>query len=177
MPHVKFNVLFSLSGYARLSNVEFYHSGQEGFVATYDARFSLTFFDIGRVSATRPSYVTHCTFHNGFSPAFGVVGTHDLEFVNNVIHHTVGSGMYDVMEEYTHKHACTHVLMYSCTQALMYSCTHALMHSCTHALMHSYSCTHVLMHSCTHALMYSCTHALMYSCTHALTHTHQILIT
>ena len=104
MPHVKFNVLFSLSGYARLSNVEFFHSGQEGFIATYDARFSLTFYDIGRVSATRPSYVTHCTFHNGFSPAFGVVGTHDLEFVNNVIHHTVGPGMYDVMEECIHSY-------------------------------------------------------------------------
>ena len=58
----------------------------------------MTFFDIGKVSATRPSYVTKCTFHNGFSPSFGVVGTHDLELVNNVIHHTVGPGEEHVMK-------------------------------------------------------------------------------
>ena len=86
------DTLFFPPGYARLSNVEFFRSGQEGFVASHDARYSMTFFDIGRVSTTRPSYVTKCTFHNGFSPAIGVIGTHSLELVNNVIHHTVGSG-------------------------------------------------------------------------------------
>ena len=92
MTYLHFDVLFSSSGYARLSNIEFLHSGQLGFVASYDARYSVTFFDIGKVSTTRPSYVTKCTFHNGFSPAFGVIGTHNLELFNNVIHHTVGSG-------------------------------------------------------------------------------------
>ena len=96
-------VLISPSGYARLSNVEFLHSGQEGFVSSFDARYSVTFFDIGKISITRPSYVTKCAFHNGFSPSFGVVGTHDLELVNNVIHHTVGPG-----EEYVIK-ACVYV--------------------------------------------------------------------
>ena len=86
------DIVFFPPGYARLSNVEFFRSGQEGFVASYDARYSMTFFDIGRVSTTRPSYITKCTFHNGFSPAIAVIGTHSLELVNNVIHHTVGSG-------------------------------------------------------------------------------------
>ena len=85
--------VLSPTGYARLSNVEFIHSGQLGFVASVDARFSVTFFDIGKVSATRPSYVTKSTFHHGFSPAVGVFKTHDLEVANNIIHHTVGPGM------------------------------------------------------------------------------------
>ena len=88
---------FTPPGYARLSNVEFVHSGQLGFVASVDARFSVTFFDIGKVSAARQSYVTKSTFHHGFSPAVGVFKTHDLEVANNIIHHTVGPGMYSGM--------------------------------------------------------------------------------
>ncbi|KAL5019598.1 hypothetical protein ScPMuIL_002490 [Solemya velum] len=77
-------------GYARLSNVEFYHTGQEGWTMDYDPRFSVVFVYTGDVSPIRPSYITGCTFHNGFSTAIGVFGTHGLVMSHNVIHHTVG---------------------------------------------------------------------------------------
>ncbi|XP_033757813.1 fibrocystin-L-like [Pecten maximus] len=80
-------------GYARLSNVEFFHTGQEGYTEFYDARFSLTFLDGGTVSNIKPSYINKCAFHNGFSPAIGVFGTHSLPIEDNVIHHTVWWGI------------------------------------------------------------------------------------
>ena len=80
-------------GYARISNVEFYHSGQEGWVDSYDPRFSVSFVDSGTVSAAFPSYVKGCAFHNGFSPAIGLFGANQVLVEDNVIHHTVGPGM------------------------------------------------------------------------------------
>ncbi|XP_021347967.1 fibrocystin-L-like [Mizuhopecten yessoensis] len=80
-------------GYARLSNVEFFHTGQEGYTEFYDARFSLTFLDGGTVTSIKPSYVNKCAFHNGFSPAIGVFGTHSLPIEDNVVHHTVWWGI------------------------------------------------------------------------------------
>ena len=79
-------------GYARISNVEFHRSGQEGYVAHYDPRFSLAFLDTGTVSDIKPSYVRANAFHDGFSTAIGVFGANELDISNNVIHHTVGSG-------------------------------------------------------------------------------------
>ena len=81
-----------IAGLARLNNVEFYHSGQEGWTDYYDPRFSIAFLDIGPVMRERPSYIEHCAFHHGFSPAIGVFGTQYLNITNNVVHHTVGSG-------------------------------------------------------------------------------------
>ncbi|XP_021354106.1 fibrocystin-L-like [Mizuhopecten yessoensis] len=80
-------------GYARLSNVEFFHTGQESYTEFYDARFSLTFLDGGTVSNIKPSSVNKCAFHNGFSPAIGVYGTHGLPIDDNVLHHTVWWGI------------------------------------------------------------------------------------
>ncbi|XP_069121982.1 fibrocystin-L-like [Argopecten irradians] len=80
-------------GFARLSNVEFFHTGQEGYTEFYDARFSLTFLDGGTVSNIKPSYVNKCAFHNGFSPAIGVFATHSLPIEDNVVHHTVWWGI------------------------------------------------------------------------------------
>ncbi|XP_078698697.1 fibrocystin-L-like isoform X2 [Branchiostoma floridae x Branchiostoma belcheri] len=81
------------TGYARIRNVEFYHTGQEGWNAFYDPRFSLAFVNTGDVSEAKPSKVENSAFHNGFSPAIGVYGTNELEIINNVVHHTVGQGM------------------------------------------------------------------------------------
>ncbi|XP_060084827.1 fibrocystin-L-like, partial [Ylistrum balloti] len=80
-------------GYARLSNVEFFHTGQESYTEFYDARFSLTFLDGGTVSNIKPSYINKCAFHNGFSPAIGVFGTHGLPIEDNVVHHAIWWGI------------------------------------------------------------------------------------
>ncbi|XP_022094388.1 fibrocystin-L-like [Acanthaster planci] len=77
-------------GYARISNVQFFHTGQLGWSDSFDPRYSLAYLDIGRVTEKLPSYVKGCSFHNGFSPAIGVFGTDGLLVKDNVIHHTVG---------------------------------------------------------------------------------------
>ncbi|XP_035685638.1 fibrocystin-L-like [Branchiostoma floridae] len=81
------------TGYARIKNVEFYQTGQEGWNAFYDPRFSLAFVNTGDVSDAKPSMVENNAFHNGFSPGIGVYGTNKLEIINNIVHHTVGQGM------------------------------------------------------------------------------------
>ncbi|KAJ8026005.1 Fibrocystin-L [Holothuria leucospilota] len=80
-------------GYARISSVQFKHTGQEGWTDFYDPRYSLAFLDAGEVTEEFPSYVRGCSFHNGFSTAIGVYGTHGLEVSDNVIHHVVGPGI------------------------------------------------------------------------------------
>ena len=84
--------LFFFLGYARISNVEFYHSGQEGWTDFYDPRYSLAFLDTGTVDDAYPSFVKGCSFHNGFSSAIGLYGAHGVMVQDNVIHHTVGPG-------------------------------------------------------------------------------------
>ncbi|WAR05573.1 PKHL1-like protein, partial [Mya arenaria] len=81
------------TGYARLSNVEFYHTGQEGWTEEYDPRFSVSFVATGTVSNVKPSKVTRCSFHNGFNTAVGAFGIGSLEVSNNVVFGTVGNGM------------------------------------------------------------------------------------
>ncbi|XP_066271366.1 fibrocystin-L-like [Branchiostoma lanceolatum] len=82
------------TGYARILNVEFYHTGQEGWTDFYDPRYSLAFLDVGEVEDDhRKSYIRKNTFHSGFSPAIGVFGTQNLDIEDNVIHHTVGPAM------------------------------------------------------------------------------------
>ncbi|XP_035687262.1 fibrocystin-L-like [Branchiostoma floridae] len=82
------------TGYARVENVEFYHTGQEGWTDFYDPRYSLAFLDVGLVEDDhRKSYIRKNTFHSGFSPAIGVFGTQNMDVEDNVIHHTVGPAM------------------------------------------------------------------------------------
>ncbi|KAM9290514.1 fibrocystin-L-like, partial [Gastrophryne carolinensis] len=79
-------------GSARIENVEFYHSGQEGYRDPIDPRYSLAFLNLGEVSSN-DSYVKGCAFHNGFSPAIGVFYTNGLDVDDNVIYFTVGEGI------------------------------------------------------------------------------------
>ncbi|XP_040210792.1 fibrocystin-L-like [Rana temporaria] len=79
-------------GNARIANVEFYHSGQEGYRDPIDPRYSLAFLNLGEVLSNE-SYVKGCAFHNGFSPAIGVFYTNGLNVDNNVIYFTVGEGI------------------------------------------------------------------------------------
>ena len=87
-------IIFSplVSGYGRISNVEFVHTGQEGWTDKYDPRFSLVFLDSGTSRLSSPSYVRGCSFHNGFSTAIGLFGAHRIYVEDNLIHHTIGSG-------------------------------------------------------------------------------------
>ncbi|KAM4688908.1 fibrocystin-L [Discoglossus pictus] len=79
-------------GSARIDNVEFYHSGQEGYRDPTDPRYSLAFLNLGEVPANT-SYVKGCAFHNGFAPAIGVFGTNGLDVDDNIIYFTVGEGI------------------------------------------------------------------------------------
>nr|XP_014351910.1 PREDICTED: fibrocystin-L [Latimeria chalumnae] len=80
-------------GYARISNVEFYHSGQEGYRDFTDPRYSVAFLNLGEIVGNDSSYLRGCAFHHGFSPAIGVFGTDGLDIDDNVIHFTVGEGI------------------------------------------------------------------------------------
>ncbi|XP_028646739.2 fibrocystin-L-like [Erpetoichthys calabaricus] len=79
-------------GAARLSNVEFYHTGQNGYVSSSDPRFSVVFMNMGEISENDTSYIQGCSFHQGFSPAIGIFGTNKLSVDDNVIYFTVGQG-------------------------------------------------------------------------------------
>ncbi|XP_075681934.1 fibrocystin-L [Rhinoderma darwinii] len=79
-------------GSARIKNVEFYHTGQEGYRDPTDPRYSLAFLNLGEISPDE-SYVKGCAFHNGFSPAIGVFYTNGLDIDDNIIHFTVGEGI------------------------------------------------------------------------------------
>nr|XP_055075127.1 fibrocystin-L-like [Misgurnus anguillicaudatus] len=78
-------------GKAQIRNVEFYHTGQEGWNDPSDPRYSLAFLNLGNVAGE--SYIKGCAFHDGFAPAIGVFGTDGLNIDDNVIHHTVGEGI------------------------------------------------------------------------------------
>ncbi|KAK2887447.1 hypothetical protein Q8A67_015675 [Cirrhinus molitorella] len=82
---------FTFRGKAQIRNVEFFHTGQEGWNDVSDPRYSLVFFDLGGVAGE--SYIKGCAFHDGFAPGIGVFGTDGLSIEDNVIHHTVGEGI------------------------------------------------------------------------------------
>ncbi|KAJ8334858.1 hypothetical protein SKAU_G00404970 [Synaphobranchus kaupii] len=79
-------------GRAQIRDVEFYHTGQEGYRDFNDPRYSVAFLDLGDIS-TNESYIQGCAFHRGFSPAIGVFGTNGLSVDDNVIYFTVGEGI------------------------------------------------------------------------------------
>ncbi|XP_052830942.1 fibrocystin-L [Octopus bimaculoides] len=81
-------------GYIRLSNVEFYHSGQYGWATKNDPRYSVALHNLGTIDhRLRPTYVRNCSFHDGFSTAIGIYSSHTVTIDNNIIHHTIGSGI------------------------------------------------------------------------------------
>lgn len=94
-------LLHKFSGYARLSNVEFRYTGQEGWVERGDARTSLAFADAGTVNPIKPSYVKHCSFHKSFAPAITVHGTNNLPIEWNIMADSVWFGMYGAIKQNT----------------------------------------------------------------------------
>ncbi|XP_075406661.1 fibrocystin-L [Tenrec ecaudatus] len=85
--------MVTFRGKARISNVEFYHSGQEGYRDSTDPRYAVTFLNLGQIEERGSSYVRGCAFHHGFSPAIGVFGTDGLDLDDNIIYFTVGEGI------------------------------------------------------------------------------------
>ncbi|KAI5615922.1 fibrocystin-L precursor [Silurus asotus] len=79
-------------GKAQFRDVEFYHTGQEGWTDSTDPRYSVAFLNLGMVSQNE-SYVKGCAFHHGFAPAIGIFGTDGMTVDDNIIHHTVGEGI------------------------------------------------------------------------------------
>uniref|UniRef100_A0AAY5ETB4 Polycystic kidney and hepatic disease 1 (autosomal recessive)-like 1 n=1 Tax=Electrophorus electricus TaxID=8005 RepID=A0AAY5ETB4_ELEEL len=82
---------FSMGG-AQIRDVEFYLTGQEGWTDYTDPRYSLAFLNLGVTE--HGSYLKGCAFHHGFAPAVGIFGTHGLNVDDNIIHHTVGEGIF-----------------------------------------------------------------------------------
>lgn len=81
------------TGFAQISNVEFYHTGQDGFKDNTDPRFSIAFVDvISSEESLRYSYVKTSSFYCGFNTAIGVFAVNDLEIDSNIVYHTVGAG-------------------------------------------------------------------------------------
>lgn len=82
-----------------MSNVEFYHMGQEGYTEWYDPRYALAFVD-APVGMSRPSYIESCAFHHSFSPSIGIYNSHNVPVINNVIHYSVGWGNVSYLDTY-----------------------------------------------------------------------------
>uniref|UniRef100_A0A8C4N397 Polycystic kidney and hepatic disease 1 (autosomal recessive)-like 1 n=1 Tax=Eptatretus burgeri TaxID=7764 RepID=A0A8C4N397_EPTBU len=80
-------------GYARISNVEFHYSGQEGYRDASDPRFSISFLGLEKIVVDGVRYIRGCSFHHGFAPAIGIFDTDGVIVEDNVIHHTVGEGV------------------------------------------------------------------------------------
>ncbi|XP_042639560.1 fibrocystin-L [Orycteropus afer afer] len=85
--------MMTFRGEARISNVEFYHGGQEGYRDSTDPRYAVTFLNLGQIQENGSSYIRGCAFHHSFSPAIGVFGTDGLDIDDNIIYFTVGEGI------------------------------------------------------------------------------------
>jgi len=79
-------------GWARISNVEFFRTGQEGWTERWDPRFSLAWVNTGPHVDKRPSYVNCSAFHDGYSTAIGLFGASDIAVLDNVVHRTIHDG-------------------------------------------------------------------------------------
>nr|XP_026695327.1 fibrocystin-L-like [Ciona intestinalis] len=82
-----------LTGWARISNVEFLRAGQEGWTESYDPRFGVAFVRTGTVSAGRPSYVQNSAFHDSYSTAIGIFGASGINITGNVVHRAIHDGI------------------------------------------------------------------------------------
>jgi hypothetical protein len=77
------------TGTARFHGVEFEGCGQDGF---FDPRYSLVYINVGDIT-NNSSYVTSCSFHDGYSAGLGAFGSNALTIANNVFHKTIGPSL------------------------------------------------------------------------------------
>uniref|UniRef100_H2YFZ9 G8 domain-containing protein n=1 Tax=Ciona savignyi TaxID=51511 RepID=H2YFZ9_CIOSA len=85
--------VMSISGWARLSNVELLRAGQEGWTESYDPRFAIAYVRTGTVSPGRPSYVIACPIHDSYSTGIGVFGASGISITDNVVHRAIHDGI------------------------------------------------------------------------------------
>ena len=89
------------TGTAQLQGVEFIGCGQEGFVESFDPRYSMVYLNTG---AGTKSYVRHCSFHDGYNVGLGVFGTHGMNVSDNVLHKTLGTSVYVTGQDHRLRH-------------------------------------------------------------------------
>ena len=86
-------------GYAKISNVEFFRAGQEGWTDRFDARYSLAFIDHGESynndAEDRESYVKKCAFNYNYNAAIGLFSTNNVLIKDNVVYRTLEYGLRD----------------------------------------------------------------------------------
>lgn len=71
----------TLPGNARISNVEFYHSGQEGFRDSTDPRYAVTFLNLGQVCTWIFAYIQNKIFYFWFYFHLTLLTSHILELL------------------------------------------------------------------------------------------------
>ena len=82
-------ILMYFKGYARLSNVEFYHPGKFFRGTSDDSTYGIIMSNLGDYNYSRPTYVRSCAFHHGFTAAIGIFGSNSIPIENNVIYRTL----------------------------------------------------------------------------------------
>lgn len=87
-------ILMYYKGFTRLSNVEFNHPGQFSRESGDDSKYGILLSDLGAYNSSRPSYITNCAFHHGFSAAIGIFTSSSIPIVNNVIYYTIDYGLF-----------------------------------------------------------------------------------
>ena len=87
-------LLMYYKGYARLSNVEFYHSGQYNRDVEVDTPFGVMISNLGAYNSQRPTYLRSCAFHHGYYAAIGILGSSSIPIENNVIYRTLDYSIY-----------------------------------------------------------------------------------
>merc|ERR1719370_1191914 len=60
-----------ITGWARVQDVEFVRSGQEGWTDSYDPRYGLAYLNTGTATEGNPSYVKGCAFKDSYSTGIG----------------------------------------------------------------------------------------------------------
>jgi hypothetical protein len=88
------DMVFAYEGYVRLSNVEFVHPGQFYRSTSTDSRYGIVLADLGAYDTTRPTYVTSCSFHHGYSIAIGIFGSSSIPIESNVFYRTLDAAIY-----------------------------------------------------------------------------------
>lgn len=80
-------------GYARISNVEFFHPGQFSLDTADDSKYGILFSNLGDYNSSRPSYVKSSSFNDGYSCAVGIFGSNGIPIENNVIYRAYRYGL------------------------------------------------------------------------------------
>jgi hypothetical protein len=87
-------VLLYYKGFTRLSDVEFVHPGQFSRESGDDAKYGILLSNLGSYNSSRPTHVTNCAFHHGYSAAIGIFSSSGIPIENNVIYYTIDYALF-----------------------------------------------------------------------------------